>query len=66
MGGVVGFVGGLLAARLLTFVADFPMYFSWKAFAAGFGLSLLIGLIFGLQPASRAARVNPIDAIRNV
>lgn len=66
MGGVVGFVGGLLAARLLTFVADFPMYFSWKAFAAGFGLSLLIGLIFGLQPASRAALVNPIDAIRNV
>jgi putative ABC transport system permease protein len=46
-------------------VADFPIYFSWKAFAVGLALSSLVGLIFGLQPARRAAAIHPIQAIRN-
>jgi putative ABC transport system permease protein len=63
-GGLLGFLLGLLSSRLLMLVAEFPIYFSWKAFAVGLVLSLLVGVVFGLQPAYRAARLDPIEAIR--
>jgi putative ABC transport system permease protein len=63
-GGVAGFVLGVLSSELLTRVADFPIYFSWKAFTIGLLLACLVGVGFGLQPASRAANLNPIEAIR--
>jgi len=63
-GGVVGFLIGFAGAKLLQKLADFPIYFSWKAFAAGLVLSWIIGIVFGLQPASRAANLKPIEAIR--
>ncbi len=63
-GGVAGFFIGFAGAKLLQKLADFPIYFSWKAFAAGLVLSWIIGIVFGLQPASRAANLKPIEAIR--
>lgn len=63
-GGVAGFFIGFAGAKLLQKLADFPIYFSWKAFAAGLVLSWIIGAVFGLQPASRAANLKPIEAIR--
>jgi putative ABC transport system permease protein len=63
-GGLLGFAGGLSASRLLTLIAEFPMVFSWKAFVIGLVLAWGIGIVFGLQPAWRAARLKPIEAIR--
>lgn len=65
MGGLIGFVAGFGGARLLTLIAEFPIHFSWKAFAVGLLLSWLVGIGFGLQPASRAANLEPIEAIRS-
>ncbi len=64
LGGLLGFLLGLGGSRLLMLLARFPIYFSWKAFVAGLVLSVAVGLVFGLQPAKRAAQMNPIDAIR--
>ena len=64
LGGLIGFALGYLSSQLLTLVAQFPIFFSWKAFAVGLLLSWLIGIAFGLQPASRAANLKPIEAIR--
>ncbi len=64
IGGIAGFLLSLLSAQLLTYIAQFPIYFSWKAFAVGFLLSWLVGVVFGLQPARRAANLNPIEAIK--
>ena len=63
-GGVVGFILGVISAQLLTYVAEFPVYFSWKAFAIGLVLSWAIGIGFGLHPARQAANLEPIEAIR--
>jgi putative ABC transport system permease protein len=63
-GGLVGFVLGVGSAQLLTYVAEFPIHFSWKAFVIGLVLSWLVGVGFGLHPARQAANLEPIEAIR--
>ena len=63
-GGVVGFIIGISGSYFLMEIAEFPLHFSWKAFAIGLTLSLLVGIGFGIQPAKKAANLNPIDAIR--
>lgn len=63
-GGVLGFVIGVSGSFLLMKIAEFPLHFSWKAFAVGLILSLLVGIGFGIQPAKKAAKLNPIEAIR--
>ncbi len=63
-GGILGFVFGYLSSKLLVLIAEFQIYFSWKAFAIGLILSWIVGVSFGLQPASRAANINPIEAVR--
>ena len=63
-GGILGFVFGYLSSKLLVLIAEFQIYFSWKAFVIGLILSWIVGVSFGLQPASRAANINPIEAVR--
>lgn len=63
-GGLLGFITGVLSSRLLMLIAQFPIHFSWEAFAVGMILSLVIGIVFGLQPAVKAANLKPIEAIR--
>jgi putative ABC transport system permease protein len=64
IGGILGFILALLSSKLLMLIAEFPIYFSWKAFVVGLLLSWVVGIGFGLQPAKRAADLNPIEAIR--
>ena len=64
IGGLFGFLIALLSSQLLVSIAEFPIYFSWKAFVVGLLLSWVIGIGFGLQPAKRAADLKPIEAIR--
>ncbi|NSW86426.1 MAG: ABC transporter permease [Syntrophobacteraceae bacterium] len=64
LGGIAGFMLGVGASKLLTIVARFPVHFSWRPFAIGLVLSWVIGIAFGLQPASKAANLKPIEAIK--
>ncbi|MBI1315829.1 FtsX-like permease family protein [bacterium] len=58
----IGLVGiGVLLANAFT---DFSFILSWKNMAQGFGISAAIGLISGLVPALMAARMDPVEAIR--
>ncbi|MGB9714899.1 MAG: ABC transporter permease [Thermodesulfovibrionales bacterium] len=63
-GGVFGFILALISSKLLKFIAEFPIYFSWKAFVVGLFLSWVVGIGFGLQPAKRAADLKPIEAVK--
>ena len=63
-GGISGYlVGYLLAFGISTFLPFSPL-FGWEIAAVAIGLSLVIGTLFGLYPAIRASRKDPIDALR--
>ncbi len=63
-GGCLGIVLGLLGARLTTMLAGWPTVISGGTVAVAVVFSLIVGLFFGLYPANKASRLNPIDALR--
>jgi putative ABC transport system permease protein len=63
-GGVLGILLGIVCARATTVVAGWPTIISFESIAAAFLFSLFVGLFFGLYPANKASRLNPIDALR--
>lgn len=63
-GGCLGILVGVLGARMTTVVAGWPTIISGQTVAVAFVFSVAVGLFFGLYPANKAARLNPIDALR--
>ncbi len=64
LGGLIGILGGIGLAELLSKAMDTPTAISVPAIIVAAAFSILIGIIFGLLPATKAARMNPIDALR--
>jgi len=65
VGGVIGIIVGALIALILRMTFSFlPATVSPIAVAVGFCVSALIGLFFGIYPAWKAARLNPVEALR--
>ena len=64
VGGVLGIVMGVTGAKLTTLIAGWPTIISGNVILLAFFFSLVVGLFFGLYPASKASRLNPIDALR--
>ena len=64
IGGALGVTVGIVGARLLPGLIGQPVSVSLIATVGALFVSLLIGIIAGVYPASRAARLAPIDALR--
>ncbi len=64
IGGIVGFLGGYFIAFLVSLAIPYDPSFSWAIVAWAFVLSVGVGVIFGLYPAIRAARKDPIESLR--
>lgn len=64
LGGVLGIATGYWLAPLLTRFAGFPTLISDGSVMLAFTVSALIGVIFGFFPALKAAKLDPIDALR--
>lgn len=65
LGGVLGVALGLGGASLLPRFTDSRVIVSVPAAAGSIAMAMLIGVVFGVYPATRAARLTPIDALRN-
>lgn len=64
LGGTVGILLGVGAAMALSAFMQWNTVISVPAITVSFGFSAVIGLLFGLWPAKRAAALDPIDALR--
>src|SRR5262245_57386275 len=63
-GGMVGTTAGMFIARLIALLTPLPASSRPLVTLIGFAVSSLVGLIAGIYPAHRAARLSPIEALR--
>src|SRR2546422_5161664 len=64
VGGVMGLILGEIASLLTNKYSPLPAYVPVWAIGVGVGISAAVGIIFGLWPAWKAARLDPIEALR--
>ena len=64
LGGLIGIVLGIGLAKAISNFGGFTTVISGLSIVASFGFSLFVGIFFGMLPARKAARLDPIDALR--
>ena len=64
VGGLIGIGLGAGIGWAVHFVSGFPISLPWWSFAIGIGFSASVGIFFGIFPAFKAARLDPIEALR--
>ena len=64
VGGLAGILAGIAATIMISTLAKWPTLISPASIAGGFLFSVLVGIFFGYYPARKAARLNPIEALR--
>ena len=64
-GGIIGIIFGILFAVLIGNFVGIPPIFSVSSILSSLGVSMGIGIIFGVAPAKKAAELNPVDALRS-
>ncbi len=65
VGGILGVILGFTSAELIRSVFNIPTLVTWWSVALSFGVAALTGLVFGIFPAEKASRLDPIVALRN-
>lgn len=64
LGGLLGYIGGYVIAFIISAFLTFTPAFTWQIALAAFGISVVVGTLFGIYPAIRAARKDPIESLR--
>ena len=64
VGGVLGILLGSSIGFLIHLISGFPVSLPWWSFAIGLGFSASVGIFFGMYPALKASRLDPIEALR--
>ena len=64
LGGILGIALGSGIGWLVHLVTGFPISLPWWSFAIGLGFSASVGIFFGMWPAVKASRLDPIEALR--
>jgi putative ABC transport system permease protein len=64
VGGLVGVAFGFAIAIVVSQLTPLPYSLTWWSIALGIGISSLVGIVFGIYPAAKAARLDPIVALR--
>ena len=64
IGGLIGIALGVAGAQIIAILADWPMQLEAYAPIMAFGFAAVVGIFFGFYPARKAARLDPIEALR--
>lgn len=64
IGGIIGILLGWGVSSIVAFFAGWPSLISWQVVVGGIVFSMVIGIIFGLLPANKASKLDPIEALR--
>jgi len=64
LGGVIGILLGSGIGWAIHLISGFPISLPWWSFAIGLGFSASVGIFFGMYPAFKASRLDPIEALR--
>ncbi|UYX52588.1 ABC transporter permease [Bacillus thuringiensis] len=64
LGGLIGIALGYGGAYIVSAIANWPPLVSWEVVFGGVLFSMTLGIVFGLIPANKAAKLDPIEALR--
>src|SRR5438132_254037 len=64
LGGLLGIALGSGIGVAIHLISGFPVSLPWWSFAIGLGFSASVGIFFGMYPAFKASRLDPIEALR--
>lgn len=64
LGGLLGLLSGAALAGLVAVVSPLPTRVTWWSVLVALGLGASVGVAFGVYPATRAAKLDPVDALR--
>jgi putative ABC transport system permease protein len=65
IGGALGVVFGVLLAKVVSWVSPLPSAVQLWSVLGGLFVALSVGLFFGTYPASKAAKLDPVEALRS-
>ena len=65
LGGILGILLGYVLAIFVSSITPFAPYVSWEIIAITFLTAVVVGIIFGIYPAIKAASKNPIDSLKH-
>src|SRR5262252_9667333 len=65
IGGMIGVLAGIIAAKIVSILTPFPAAVQFWSVLSGLIVALSVGLFFGTYPASKAARLDPVEALRS-
>lgn len=64
LGGIIGVISGIVLSKIISVMTGTPVGISVPAILVAVLFSMVIGIVFGLIPSMKAAKLNPIDALR--
>jgi putative ABC transport system permease protein len=64
MGGLLGLITGIAGSGMISGLVGFETVISPRILIIAIAFSVFVGVFFGIYPANKAARLNPVDALR--